>query len=201
MLTGSQPKKCKMNVLTQLALVDAYQSFMSTANPFLNIVDESGYSSTLETLEQLIETAQDSEDEPLNLLIDLLSSAIEKFLGFYKAYPQDTQYVSKSVFYIVRDWFRRTSGVRAIAGYGDNAQIELHHSVIMRMLADPTEIDNRKNVIKYPRLTLYRPNNVLDFLNRQDNPVQYCLDLWLRQKGRLPSDTTIEKLQQLLVTK
>jgi hypothetical protein len=56
--------------MTQLVLVDAYQSFMSTANSFLSIVDESGYNSTLETLEQLLETVQDSEDKPLNLLID-----------------------------------------------------------------------------------------------------------------------------------
>ncbi len=73
--------------MTQLTLVDAYQSFMSTANPFLNIVDETGYNTALETLEQLLETAQDSEEEPLNLLIDLLSSAIEK----YESQDEDLQ--------------------------------------------------------------------------------------------------------------
>ncbi len=121
----------------------------------------------------------------------------KKFLGFYRAYPQDTLYVSKSLFYVIRDWIRLTSGVRAINDYGDDAQIELHHSVISRMLSDPAEIDNRKNAQKHDRLTLYRPQNVLDFLKQQNNPVQYCLDLWQRQKGRLPSDTTIEKLKRL----
>jgi hypothetical protein len=76
-----------------------------------------------------------------------------KCLGFYKTYPQDTLYVSKSAFYIFRDWFRRTSGVRTITSYDNEAKIELHHSVIRRMLSDPTEIDSHKDNIKYPRVT------------------------------------------------
>jgi capsular polysaccharide biosynthesis protein len=67
------------DVMAQLALVDAYQSFISTASPLLNIVDEPCYNSALETLEQLLESADDNEQEPLNLLIDLLERHMVAF--------------------------------------------------------------------------------------------------------------------------
>jgi HTH-type transcriptional regulator/antitoxin HigA len=65
--------------MTHSALVNAWQTFMLTANPHLNIGDEQSYYSALETLEQLLESCDDNEDDPLNPLIDMLASAIEKY--------------------------------------------------------------------------------------------------------------------------
>lgn len=65
--------------MAQLALIDAYQAFMTTAQPFVRITSEEGYEAALDTLEQVLESASDTEDEPLNPLIDMLSHAIEAY--------------------------------------------------------------------------------------------------------------------------
>jgi len=65
--------------MTQLALIDAYQSFMTTAQPFVNLVNEADYSEALDVLEQVLESAGDTLDDPMNPLIDMLSHAIEKY--------------------------------------------------------------------------------------------------------------------------
>lgn len=63
----------------QLAIVDAYQAFMATAQPLINIETEEQYEATLETLEQVLESASDTLDDPMNPLIDMLSHAIERY--------------------------------------------------------------------------------------------------------------------------
>lgn len=65
--------------MTQPALIDAYQSFMATAQPFVNITNEEDYDMALDTLEQVLESASDTLDDPLNPLIEMLSHAIEKY--------------------------------------------------------------------------------------------------------------------------
>jgi len=65
--------------MAQLAIVDAYQVFMSTAQPFINISSDEQYEAALETLEQVMETATDTPDDPMNPLIDMLSNAIERY--------------------------------------------------------------------------------------------------------------------------
>jgi HTH-type transcriptional regulator/antitoxin HigA len=65
--------------MTQLPLIDAYQSFMTTARPFVNIDNEEDYLVTLNTLEHILESASDTRDDPLNPLIDMLSHAIEEY--------------------------------------------------------------------------------------------------------------------------
>lgn len=65
--------------MTQLAIIDAYQEFLITAKPFVNIINEEGYNKTLDTLEQVLESASDTLDDPLNPLIDILSHAIEQY--------------------------------------------------------------------------------------------------------------------------
>lgn len=65
--------------MAQLAIVDAYQTFMATAQPLINIDTDEQYESALETLEQVLESASDTADDPLNLLIDMLSQAIERY--------------------------------------------------------------------------------------------------------------------------
>ena len=65
--------------MTQLALIDAYQSFMKTAQSFVNIANEEEYGAALDALEQVLECASDTRNDPLNPLIDLLSRAIEQY--------------------------------------------------------------------------------------------------------------------------
>ena len=65
--------------MSQPELLEAWQSFMITAQPYVNIDNEQTYNDTLETLEQVLECADDSEDDPLNPLIDVLSNAIAKY--------------------------------------------------------------------------------------------------------------------------
>ncbi|MGD9859230.1 MAG: type II toxin-antitoxin system HigA family antitoxin [Marinobacterium sp.] len=63
----------------QLAIVDAYQAFMATAQPLINIETDEQYEAALETLEQVLESASDTLDDPMNPLIDMLSHAIERY--------------------------------------------------------------------------------------------------------------------------
>ncbi|WP_097462118.1 helix-turn-helix domain-containing protein [Mangrovitalea sediminis] len=65
--------------MAHLAIVDAYQTFMATAQPLINIDTEAQYEATLETLEQVLESASDTLDDSLNPLIDMLSHAIERY--------------------------------------------------------------------------------------------------------------------------
>lgn len=65
--------------MTQLALIDEYQSFMSIAQPLVNITNETDYHTALNALEETLEAASDSADDPFNPLIDMLSHAIEKY--------------------------------------------------------------------------------------------------------------------------
>lgn len=61
------------------AIVDAYQTFMATAQPLVNIDSEEQYEAARETLEQILESAGDTLDDSLNPLIDMLSQAIERY--------------------------------------------------------------------------------------------------------------------------
>ncbi len=65
--------------MAQLAIVDAYQTFMATAQPLIDIDTEEQYEAALKVLEQVLESASDTLDEPLNPLIDMLSHAIERY--------------------------------------------------------------------------------------------------------------------------
>ena len=65
--------------MAQLAIVDAYQKFMATAQPFVNIAGAEEYESALETLEQVLESSSDTLDDSMNPLIDMLSHAIERY--------------------------------------------------------------------------------------------------------------------------
>jgi HTH-type transcriptional regulator/antitoxin HigA len=65
--------------MTQLALIDEYQAFMSVARPLVNITNDADYHAALEALEETLESASDSIDDPFNPLIDMLSHAIEKY--------------------------------------------------------------------------------------------------------------------------
>ncbi len=65
--------------MAQLAILDAYQTFMATAQPLINIGTDEQYEAALETLEQVLESASDTLDDPLNPLIEMLSQAIARY--------------------------------------------------------------------------------------------------------------------------
>jgi len=65
-----------MNAAT---LKNACHDFAQAAEPYLHIKDANHYDETLELIEELLEEAEDSLDDPINAIIDLLSRSIESF--------------------------------------------------------------------------------------------------------------------------
>lgn len=65
--------------MTAVAFKDACHSFAQVAAPYLHINDEQHYEETLELIESFLEEAEDSNDDPLNGVIELLSRAIESY--------------------------------------------------------------------------------------------------------------------------
>ncbi|MBQ0833207.1 hypothetical protein [Marinobacter sp.] len=56
--------------MVQLAIFDAYQTFMAAAQPLMNIDTEEQYNTALETLECVLEFASDTLDDPLMAFVD-----------------------------------------------------------------------------------------------------------------------------------
>ena len=65
--------------MTQLALVDAYQAFMASAHQYVQIQNEADYQGALAAVEDIMESAADTLDDPLNPLIDMLAHAINQY--------------------------------------------------------------------------------------------------------------------------
>lgn len=65
--------------MAQLALVNAYETFMQTAHSYVQLSTEADYVAALATLEEILEVANDTADDPLNPLIELLSQSIETY--------------------------------------------------------------------------------------------------------------------------
>ncbi|HSH29668.1 MAG TPA: hypothetical protein VK971_07160 [Thiohalobacter sp.] len=65
--------------MTSVAFKEACHSFAQAAAPYLPIRDHAYYEETLELIESLLEEAEDSPDAPINVVIDLLSRAIEAY--------------------------------------------------------------------------------------------------------------------------
>ena len=63
----------------QAALINAYDQFMETARHYVDLRSEDDCQQALVALEELLESAEDTADEPLNPLIDLISNAIEVY--------------------------------------------------------------------------------------------------------------------------
>ena len=61
------------------ALLESYQTFMTTALPYVTITNEEQYIATLAEIEVALEAAGDTVHDPLNPLIDMLSHAIEEY--------------------------------------------------------------------------------------------------------------------------
>jgi len=65
--------------MSAAALKDAYHDFAQVAEPYLHIKDASHYDETLALIEELLEEAEDSLDDSINTIIDLLSRSIETY--------------------------------------------------------------------------------------------------------------------------
>lgn len=65
--------------MTAVAFKDACHSFAQAAAPYFHITDEKHYEEALELVESLLEEVEDSLDDPLNAVIEMLSHAIEAY--------------------------------------------------------------------------------------------------------------------------
>jgi len=65
--------------MTAVAFKKACHTFAHAAAPYLHINDEQHYKEALALIESFLEEAEDSHDDPLNSVIELLSRAIESF--------------------------------------------------------------------------------------------------------------------------
>lgn len=60
-------------------LADSFLNFASEASNILHIKSEKDYNDALEEIEYLFSKVDDSEDDPLHDLIELISKAVEKY--------------------------------------------------------------------------------------------------------------------------
>lgn len=60
-------------------VLSAYKPFIEVVWPYVHIADEDAYKAALGLLESLLESANDSKEDPLNPLIDMVSNAIEHY--------------------------------------------------------------------------------------------------------------------------
>ena len=65
--------------MTAVAFKDACHSFAQAAAPYFHITDNEHYEEALELVENLLEEAEDSPNDPLNAVIEMLSNAIEAY--------------------------------------------------------------------------------------------------------------------------
>lgn len=65
--------------MVAVAIKEACHEFAEVTAEFLNISDEAHYDQALELIEELLSDAQDSENDPINVVIGLLSHSIEQY--------------------------------------------------------------------------------------------------------------------------
>ena len=65
--------------MTAVAFKDACHSFAQAAAPYFHITDDEHYKEALELVENLLEEAEDSPDDPLNAIIEMLRHAIKAY--------------------------------------------------------------------------------------------------------------------------
>jgi uncharacterized protein (DUF2235 family) len=121
-----------------------------------------------------------------------------QFTRIYNGFAQDQLYSSSSLFYRLLDAvrFRTGKGKRPLVGRPPEAHLSLDPSVIRRLKSDPEERD-KNGEKKFPRLKLYRPENVLQFLACQPSYDQYLAGLGLDEEHRqLPADV-VQRIEQL----
>ena len=75
-------------------------TFLNIAERHVDITNEEDYRESLDLLESLLESSQDSKDDPLNPLIDLLSMAIERYESSdekLKTFTEEADDISKDI--------------------------------------------------------------------------------------------------------
>ena len=75
-------------------------TFLNIAERHVDITNEEDYRESLDLLEILLESSQDSKDDPLNPLIDLLSMAIERYESSdekLKTFTEEADDISKDI--------------------------------------------------------------------------------------------------------
>ena len=83
-----------------VALKDLYQNFANEAEAYLHIKDEDHYHDVLAIIENLLEEVEDTDDAPLNGLIDLLSQAVKRYedsIDSLLTFEQDAKGVAADV--------------------------------------------------------------------------------------------------------
>lgn len=65
--------------MTTAAFKEACHSFAEAAAPYFPIADDAHYEEALALIESLLAEAEDTRDDPLNAVIDLLARAIESY--------------------------------------------------------------------------------------------------------------------------
>ena len=65
--------------MSAIAFKDACYDFAQTAAPYLHIKDKHHYAEALKLVENLLEEADDSPEDPINAVIEMLSRAIERY--------------------------------------------------------------------------------------------------------------------------
>lgn len=70
-----------MNTTRLYEVREACTHFAYIAAPYCHITDSAHYEQALELVESLLEEAEDSADDPLNAVIEMLSHAIEVYEG------------------------------------------------------------------------------------------------------------------------
>lgn len=65
--------------MVALRVKEACHEFAEAASSFLHISDERDYEQALELIEELLVEAEDSNEDPINAVINLLSQAIESY--------------------------------------------------------------------------------------------------------------------------
>lgn len=65
--------------MTALAFKETCHDFVQAAAPYLHITDDAHYAETLKLIESLFEEAEDSLDDPINAIIEMLSRSIETY--------------------------------------------------------------------------------------------------------------------------
>jgi HTH-type transcriptional regulator/antitoxin HigA len=65
--------------VTAAVFKNACHSFAKAAAPYFHITDHRRYEEALELVEELLDEAQDTPDDPLNAIIEMLGHAIEAY--------------------------------------------------------------------------------------------------------------------------
>jgi len=65
--------------VTAAVFKNVCHSFAQAAAPYFHITDHRRYKEALELIEELLDEAQDTPDDPLNAIIEMLSHAIEAY--------------------------------------------------------------------------------------------------------------------------